>query len=171
MEPEDRDDGRENLHGLFSLLREFRTDLRANIHDVSELKAGFSAIQSSLRSIGEEIKRLSHQTSQPTNWIGVGVLVLALVAANGTYIQTRVTPIEAAAKKNDITTENNAIAIAELRGGVEAYRDWFRTWLETDERQIDDIRAQIKETLHERGQLEGRQEVLREMIRDLRENQ
>lgn len=80
-----------NIHDLEDIYRRQETD-RALILETREKVAG---LDSKVDSILHAISQLSTSTApRPTNWIGIGSLLLAIMIALGGYLQTRLSPTE-----------------------------------------------------------------------------
>lgn len=67
--------------------------------DVAGLKVAVSSLTRTIEDRFRELSASIHDlrnaaAPKPFNWVGVGALLLSLIAAAGTYISTRMSPIE-----------------------------------------------------------------------------
>lgn len=80
-----------NQHDLEDIYRRQETD-RSLIIETREKVAG---LDSKVDSILSTLTQLTSTTApRPTNWIGIGSLLLAIMIALGGYLQTRLSPTE-----------------------------------------------------------------------------
>lgn len=63
-------------------------------HDIGSLQSDVSSIGAKLDSLTNAVATLAERSSRPTNWIGLGSLMMAIVIGFTGYVQTRLSPTE-----------------------------------------------------------------------------
>lgn len=111
-------------------------DMNAETKEVynrlNTLEREVTSIGTQLDSISTAVQQLVHRQSQPFNWIGLGSLLVGVTLAFGTYIHTRLVPINESIIRNQVEHER----IEERTG---SHVDLIAGFLQ---KQIDDLRKE-----------------------------
>lgn len=83
------------LNGIQESLTSKRKEDDVLRHEVTELQKGFGTLAAKLDSIDKHLSSLTRRQEQPTNWIGIAMLIIGLLSFGAAYIQTRLSPTEA----------------------------------------------------------------------------
>jgi hypothetical protein len=112
--------------------------------DVAETGKQVSALTVSVQNLASEMKQLVEVVSRPiapTNWVGIGSLIIAMLAVSGVYMQSRLAPMEKALDTiTMIMRDNNA---ATLKDAYERGR--FSADLDTNRELILDLKGRMHE--------------------------
>ena len=87
------------------------TEASAPKHDLNQVWTAINKTQGQVSALSLAFENLSSDVKQllqvvtrpasPTNWIGIGTLVIALIITSATYIQARLSPIDSVITKHD----------------------------------------------------------------------
>jgi len=81
-----------------------QTDARLEHLDgrVSSLAVDMASIKADVHTIVKGLDTLSSRASQPTNWIGLGSLIITLIVVGAQYVDLRLAPISAGVEQNRV---------------------------------------------------------------------
>lgn len=73
-----------------------------------------ATVETAVKSIQGSVASIEAKLNRPQNIVGWGALVISLVATGGTYINTRITPIERSVVNNDQRLEQRAATFGQF---------------------------------------------------------
>ena len=102
-----------------------QTDARLEHMDgkVSSLAIDVSALKTGVDTLVKGMESLSYRTSQPTNWIGIGSLIVTLGVVGAQYVDLRLTPVIEEIAQNRIAVSSTQETLQDrgvIIGGFEA---------------------------------------------------
>jgi hypothetical protein len=102
---------------------------------VSETQKDLAGVKASLNALINEVRNLAQTVGRPkeTNWVGVGMLLIAMVASAATYIQARLTPIEDDIEMHShlMMTQIEGLEDRAYRNGMQDARlDHLESWVQ-----------------------------------------
>ena len=137
-------------HSSEDIWQQFNEDRRLNLDTrerVSSIEAKLDNVFTAIQQIADKV-----HNKPDTNWIGIGVLILALGTASGTYINTRLSPTEVRVLAHEEVRETHTRDIARIEQKVTTEQRAI-VMLEAD---ISRIKDQMTDTRTRLGQVEGK---------------
>ena len=149
-------------------------DSRVNYLDsrVNEMVADLASIKTGQDSLVRSVQALLDRASNPapTNWIGIGSLLLAIMVGGGGYVQLTIDPVKANVlelqKKDQANDDLHSLTTAQLARQTEAMsfirEDQAANWAS-----LVRLREVIGKNLKETGKVEARLEDLADDVNQI----
>ena len=117
-----------------------QTDARLEHLDgrVGSLAVDMASIKADVHTIVKGLDALSNRASQPTNWIGLGSLIVTLILVGSQYVDLRLVPIMA-------DVDQNRVGVHEVREILSDRGELLAEYIARVEA-VEGLRAEVGET-------------------------
>lgn len=143
---------------------------RAQASTEAHLAALAHSVETGFNSINTSLNRYAERDGRPTNWVGIGGLLVVSFGMMVSFVSLHTRPLADRIETNYNQVKGNSLNINErsmIIADNKARMDWLRNWSQSQEFQIDNLRARESEVESDMAYMRGRQDMIINWLSDL----